>query len=128
MRNDHTTAWTDERGTTAVEFAIIAPAFIIFVVGILYVCMALFLVGSLHYAVEEGARCASVRNGSTQACNDESGIIAYTKSRYYGPSSSPTFTYSLATCGNSVSASVTYVMNLGLTQVSVPISATACFP
>ena len=125
MRNVHTAAWTDERGTTAIEFAIIAPVFISFVVGILYVSMGLFLVGSLHYAVEEGARCASVR---TMVCSDKTTTEAYTKSRYFGPSSSPTFAYAAAACGNSVSASVNYVMNLGLTQVTVPISATACFP
>ena len=128
MTNNRESAWTDERGTTAVEFAIIAPVFISFVVGILYICMGLFLVGSLHYAVEEGARCASVRNSSTQSCKDATGIINYTKSRYFGPSSSPIFTYAAAACGNSVSASITYDMNFVLTKVSVPLSATACFP
>ena len=125
MRSFHMAAWTDERGTTAIEFAIVAPVFISFVVGILYVCMGLFLIGSLHYAVEEGARCASVR---TTVCSDKTTTESYTKSRYFGPSSSPTFTYAAAACGNSVSASVNYVMNLGLTQVTVPLSATACFP
>ena len=48
---------------------------------------------------------------------------------YYGPSSpTPTFTYDAAACGNSVSASVNYVANLMLTNVTIPISASACFP
>jgi Flp pilus assembly protein TadG len=119
------TAWNDERGTTAVEFAIVGPVFIALVVGMLYLCMSLFLVGSLHFAVEEGARCASVR---TSVCSDATTTVAYTKSRYFGPSSSPTFTYAAATCGNSVNASVNYVINLGLKQFTVPITATACFP
>ena len=125
MRDFHTAAWTDEHGTTAIEFAIIAPVFITLVIGILYMCMGLFMVGSLHYAVEEGARCRSVR---TTVCSDKATTEAYTKSRYFWPSSSPTFTYAAAACGNSVSASVNYVMNLGLTQITVPLSATACFP
>jgi Flp pilus assembly protein TadG len=114
----------DERGTTAVEFAIVAPVFIGLLVGMLYICLSLLLVGSLHYAVEEGARCASVR---TTVCADATSTVSYTKSRYFGPSV-PAFTYAAAACGNSVSASINYVMNLGLKQVTVPIAATACFP
>jgi Flp pilus assembly protein TadG len=118
------TAWNDERGTTAVEFAMVAPIFIALVIGILYLCLCLFLIGSLHYAVEEGARCASVR---TTVCKDASTTVAYVQSRYFGPSS-PTFTYAAAACGNSVSGSINYVAQLGLTQFTIPIAATACFP
>ena len=120
----HTNAWGDERGTTAVEFAIVGPLFIALLIGALYLCLTLFLVGSLHYAVEEGARCASVR---TTVCSDEATIVSYAQSRYLGPSS-PTFTYAAAACGNSVSGSINYAIDLGLRQVIVPVTATACFP
>lgn len=124
MRIFQKIAWNDECGTTAVEFAIVSPVFIAFIIGILYLGLCLFLVGSLHYAVEEGARCASVR---TTVCKDASTTVAYAQSRYFGPSS-PTFTYAAAACGSSVSASINYVAQLGLTQFSIPIAATACFP
>jgi Flp pilus assembly protein TadG len=118
--------WNDERGTTAVEFAIVAPVFILLVIGTLYMCIALFTVGSLHYAVEEGARCASVKS---TLCTDASTTLAYTKTHYFGPGTMPTFTYAAATsCGQSVSASLNYTMNLGVSQFTIPISATACFP
>ena len=125
MFNFHATTWrNDERGATAVEFAIVGPIFIALVIGIISLCMCLFAVGSLHYAAEEGARCASVR---TTVCNDASTVVSYAKSRYFGPSS-PKFTYAAATCGNSVSASINYVALLGLTQFTIPVTATACFP
>jgi Flp pilus assembly pilin Flp len=117
--------WNNNRGTTAVEFAVVAPVFIALVVSTFYLCMGLFLVGSLHFAVEEGARCASV---NTSVCSDKSAIKSYTQSHYYGPGSSPTFDYELADCGNSVSASVNYAANLGLATVTIPITARACFP
>jgi len=117
-------AWDDERGTTAVEFAIVSPVFIALLIGILYLCLCLFLIGSLHYAVEEGARCASVR---TTVCKDATTTVAYAQSRYFGPSS-PSFTYAAAACGNSVSGSINYVAQLGLTEFTIPIAATACFP
>jgi Flp pilus assembly protein TadG len=119
--------WSNNRGTSAVEFAMVAPVFIGLVVSLFYLCMGLFLVGSLHYAVEEGARCASLRTGPNQACKNASGIVSYAKSVYFGPSS-PTFTYAATACGNSVSASVNYVANLGLKNVTIPITASSCFP
>jgi Flp pilus assembly protein TadG len=115
----------DQQGTTAVEFAIVAPLLIAVLVGTIMLCIGLFLVGSLHFAVEDGARCASVK---TTTCTDSASIIAYTRSRYYGPDVSPTFTYTVAACGNSVSASVNYSMNVGSRTLVIPISATACFP
>jgi Flp pilus assembly protein TadG len=124
VRNFCTKAWCDARGTTAVEFAIVSPVFIALVVGMMYTALCLFLVGSLHFAVEEGARCASVR---TTVCSDATTTVAYTQSHYFGPSS-PTFTFATPACGKSVSASINYVAQLGLTQFTIPISATACFP
>jgi Flp pilus assembly protein TadG len=125
MRKFHIDAWSDERGTTAIEFAIVGPAFIILIIGIIYLCMALLTVGSLHYAVEDGARCASIR---TAVCSDATTTVAYTQSRYFGPGSAPTFTYGAAACGKSVSGSINYNMDLGFKRVTVPIAATACFP
>lgn len=115
----------DRQGTTAVEFAIIAPVFIALIIGTITLSIGLFLIGSLHYAVEDGARCASVK---TTICSDAATTVAYTQSRYFGPNVSPTFTYAAAACGNSVSASINYSMNVGFRTFLVPISATACFP
>ena len=75
--------------------------------------------------MEDGARCAAVK---ATICPDAATTIAYTQSRYLGPNVSPTFTYAAAACGQSVSASVNYSMNIGLKTFVIPISATACFP
>jgi Flp pilus assembly pilin Flp len=125
MRNRFDLLRRDEQGTTAVEFAIVAPVFIALLVGTLSVCVGLFLIGSLHYAVEEGARCASIK---TTICSDAVTTVAYAQSHYFGPNLTPTFTYAAAACGNSVSASISYSMNVGFRTFVVPISATACFP
>jgi Flp pilus assembly protein TadG len=118
-------AWGGIRGTTAVEFALVAPVLILLIVGIFYLCIALFVAGSMQYAVEEGARCASVR---TSICPNASATIAYAQSRYFARGAAPTFTFAAAPCGNAVSASLKYAMDLGLTSIVVPISATACYP
>ena len=48
----------DDRGTAAVEFAIISTAFIILLMGVSYLAIILFTNVSLHYAVERGIRLA----------------------------------------------------------------------
>lgn len=115
----------DQRGTTAVEFAIVAPVLITLLVGTIALCVGLFLVGSLHFAVEDGARCRSIKTG---ICSDDASTVSYTQSRYFGPNVSPTFTSAAAACGNSVTGTVSYSMDLGLRTLVIPISATACFP
>jgi len=125
VRNRLKSLGLDQQGTTAVEFAIVAPVFIALTVGTLALCVALFLIGSLHYAVQESARCASVK---TTICSDSATTIAYAQSHYFGPNVLPTFTYAAAACGSSVSASISYSMNVGFRTYTIPFSATACFP
>jgi Flp pilus assembly protein TadG len=119
----------NDQGTTAVEFGIVAPVFIALLIGTISLCVALFLIGSLHYAVEEGARCASVKAAcQVNGIPDAAATQTYTQNHYFGPSVSPAFTYAAAACGNSVSGSISYSMNVGFRTFVVPISATACFP
>ncbi len=129
VRNRLKSLRLDRRGTTAVEFAIVAPVFIGLLIGTVSLSVGLFLIGSLHYAVEEGARCASVKAAcQVSGSPDATATIAYTQSRYFGPNGSPTFTYAAAACGNSVSASINYSLDVGLKTFTIPISAKACFP
>jgi Flp pilus assembly protein TadG len=118
-----------DSGATAVEFAIVAPVFLLFLVGTLSVSLLMFTASSLHYAVEEAARCASVK---TSVCTDATATRDYARSHYYGISATPTFTYtppSSAACGgNQVSGAVTYVLETYYDQWSIPLTATACFP
>jgi Flp pilus assembly protein TadG len=124
VRNISVLVFDDARGTTAVEFAIVGPLFIMLVVAIINLCMCLFAIGSLHYAAEEGARCASVR---TTTCTGDTTIISYTKSRYFGPGS-PTFTYAAAACGKAVTGSLDFGIQLVFDKITVPLRSTACFP
>jgi Flp pilus assembly protein TadG len=127
MRLPATGAWHDDRGVAAVEFAMVAPAFIMLAVGTFYLCMCLFLTGSLHYAVEQAARCASIQ---TTVCDTShpTSITDHAQSNYFGPGGTPSFTYTAAACGNRVSATMNYVWSIGLKQFTLPVSATACFP
>ena len=115
----------NKEGTTAVEFAIVSPVFIAMLFGVIGLCITLFLIACLHFAVEDGARCASVK---TTICVDAASTVNYTQSHYMGPNVSPTFSYADAPCGKSVTGTISYSMNLGFQTFAVPISATACYP
>jgi Flp pilus assembly protein TadG len=115
----------DERGASAVEFALVAPFFVLLVLGTIFICIQLFIVGSLEYAVEEGARCASVK---TTICTNSATTVAYTQTKYFGPNVSPVFSYTATACGNSVTGSVNYTVNIGIVHFALPVTASACYP
>ena len=48
----------DQRGATIVETALVLPAFIMLIIGGMYLGLLGFTVAGMHYAVQEGARCS----------------------------------------------------------------------
>lgn len=115
----------DAGGTSAIEFAFVGPVFLLLVIGMMYGCMLLYSMASLHYAVEEGARCASVK---ATVCTDSTSTISYTQTAFNGGAITPTFTYATPTCGKAVTGTATFTFNMGVATWDVPLSATACYP
>lgn len=111
-------------GTAAVEFAFVMPAFLALVVGTLAASILLYSNVSLQKAVEAGARCFSV---SATQCGSASAAQNYAQSQYHGINS-PTFTASTPSCGHQVVGTVTIQIEAVLTNLSLPLSATSCFP
>jgi Flp pilus assembly pilin Flp len=107
----------DEAGATAIEFALVVPALLTLMVGIINISLLGMTSASLHYSVEEGARCASIK----QICPEP-------KERYFAPGPPPVFTLSAAACGSLLSATVTFNLNAVLIRKSIQLSATSCYP
>jgi Flp pilus assembly protein TadG len=117
-----------EDGSSAVELGIILSVFLSMLFGIINVAMVLWTIGSLHYAAQTAARCASVGSSS---CTSASTTEAYALSQYFGLSLGGTnpFVYTPTGCGNTVTASYTYSLVIPLIHTyPVPLSATACSP
>jgi Flp pilus assembly protein TadG len=115
----------DTAGTTAVETALLLPAFIAMILGGIVVGSLGLAVSSLNLAVEDAARCASVK---TTVCTSNTAITDYAKSKYSGPAISPVFTYSTAGCGHTVSATGTYSLNVIPQLMNIPLTAHSCYP
>jgi len=114
----------DESGNEAIEFALVAPVFLVFLFGIVEFGTLAFTQASLHYAVEKYARCAAV-DGRDLPVEDRCGTA---KTAFYAPGTAPTFTTAAQTCGIAVTASVTYSLKVLDIKKSIPLSASACFP
>jgi Flp pilus assembly protein TadG len=117
----------DENGQTAAEFALVLIVFLALVFGTLGLSFAVWANETLQFATEAAARCASV---TPTVCNSQSTVQSYGTSHYSGPNIFPiTFNYSKSgSCGNQVTATATIPLDAVVVDLSVPLSASACFP
>lgn len=112
-------AWNDEQGTSSVEFAMAAPAFVAIVMGTIIGGIMLWTQFGLQYGAKAAARCASI---DPAACSSLTQIQDYAVKHSLGvnpPASA--FSYASVDCGNKVTASYSF-------QSMVTLSAQACFP
>lgn len=122
----------DRRGVAAIEFALLAPAFLMLLIGTMTMGMLFFTASSLHFATEAAARCASVKS---TICNNAATTAAFAASNYFGSNSAVVFTCSgrvcggaAASCGNKVTGTVTVTLDIGLASYPIPLHADACYP
>jgi Flp pilus assembly protein TadG len=114
----------DRGGASAVEFALVLPVFITLLVGGICGANLAFTVNSLHYAVEEAARCASIK---TLVCTNAATTQAYAQSKYMAGGAA-TFAYAPTGCGHTVTGTTVFPFSIATATVDVPVSAAACFP
>jgi len=128
----------DQRGGSAVEFALVVPVFLLLVLSVIYLSLTGFAAVQLHNATQGTARCLAVSANNVASAQSATrcpptwtatDIQTYGFSRYTGPKISPVFTLDgAATCGKKVSGTGTFRLPLGFVNISVPITATSCFP
>ena len=117
-------------GAAAVEFALVFPMFILCVMGIMETGRLYRLWDTVHFAVAEAARCASV---NTTLCGTSAQIAAYAAGNAIGlalpagTTASQIFTVSTAACGTKVTASWPFqYVAVGLFPYSIMVTASAC--
>lgn len=116
----------DERGSSAVEFALLAPVFILLIFGLIDMGAMLWTEFGLQHGVEMAARCASVNQ---TACGSTANIQAFAADQTYGvnPPSS-TFAVTTQACGYQVSASYKFELVTLFGLPAPTLSAQSCFP
>jgi Flp pilus assembly protein TadG len=120
--------WRDQQGASAVEFALIAPVFFLFIFGIIAFGLLFWTQIGLQHGAEMAARCASIN--STLCPNGNPGAITnYAMQQALGLSlPASTFTYSTPACGNQVNASYRFQFLDILNLAPFTLRAQACFP
>ena len=116
-----------EAGTTAVEFAITAPLYLMVAVGILQLSLYLWTVLGLKHAVDMSARCASIAAAN---CIDATATQKYAVTQAYGLSVEPTrFVVARESCGRSVSVAYDYTVEIPMLRtMKLPVNARSCVP
>jgi Flp pilus assembly protein TadG len=121
--------WRAQAGASAVEFAMVVPAFLALTIGALNLCILLYINSTLHFAVDDAARCMSVK---TTVCDTVAHTRTHALATFNFPSLSPTITPTFGTvgsgCGNQVTGAATYRLNAVVTSINVSLSAQSCFP
>lgn len=114
-------------GTSAIEFALVFPVFILMVLGIFEFSRALWTQSLLTYAVQTAARCGAV---DTTNCASTTATIAYAV-QSSAPLTVPNadFTVAIQTCGNRVSVAFPFTFVVPeLLPFNLTLSAQACYP
>lgn len=118
--------WRDDRGTTAIEFGITAPAFFFLLFAIIEGGLLLWTQLGLQHGSEMAARCAGVNK---TLCGNSSAIAAYASQQAYGINP-PSSAFSVATesCGVAVKANYTFNFIIKGLGPKIELTAQSCFP
>lgn len=112
-------------GTSAIEYAIILPVFLVFLLGIMDTGRLIWTYNTLHRATDAAARCASINKTK---CATPAQIKDYAVKAAWGLNvTSSAFTVASLSCGVQVSASSPFkFVTPGLSDLS--LTASSCYP
>jgi Flp pilus assembly protein TadG len=118
----------DTSATTAAEFALVLPVFILLIFGTIGTGIALSAIIQMHFAAEKAARCLAVDISGN--CPN---VDTFAKTYYNGPSMTGLLfqeqtTLPAPACGRLVVATGTYQFFTGLKSSSLALKAQACYP
>ncbi|MBB4366898.1 Flp pilus assembly protein TadG [Bradyrhizobium sp. CIR48] len=118
--------WRDNRAASALEFALTAPVFFLFIFGIIEFGLLFWTQLGMQHGAEMAARCATV---NPTLCPSSNAITSYAAQQAFGLTlPAQTFAFSTPTCGNQVSASYAFQFPQILNLSPLMLTAQACFP
>ncbi len=116
-------------GTTALEYGIILPILLLFILGIIDTGRLIWTYTTLYRATEAAARCGAINANSTiNVCSTTSQIQQAAVNEAWGLTvAASAFTVTTPTCGLRVTANYTFqYYTPGFTTIT--LVPTACFP
>lgn len=119
------------RGAVAIEYALVLPALLLFIFGLVDAGRLLWTYTTLYRATEAAARCAAI---NTTDCGSTAQIQSRAIAEAWGLTvTASNFTVATPSCGVQVQASYEFTFVIpGLETIaplgSITLNATACYP
>jgi Flp pilus assembly protein TadG len=120
----------NNRGATAVEFALMALPVFTLIFGIMQTAWIVWVDNLLHAAVDTAARCGAV-NSTTSPCGGSGSTnMINTATVVFEPvsSSSATFTINSSCGGSGLNGSYNISIGVGGLGVNITVTAKSCYP
>jgi|SRR5690348_9478383 Flp pilus assembly protein TadG len=119
--------WKERRGTAALEFAFLMPAFLVMFLGIMEFGRLLWTQTTLQHAVEAAARYAAINYPS---CSSTSQTQSYAAAEVFGQSvATSAFTLTCGACGTQVKGQVNFAFVVpALFPYTITLNAQSCYP
>ena len=116
----------NNRGTTAVEFALVALPVFLFIFGIMQTGLIVWTDNLLYVSVNTAARCGAV-NSTTPPCSGSgSANMINTANLVFQPMSGATFSNN-SNCTAGTGLVGTYIVSIG-SVVNLTLTAQSCYP
>ncbi len=121
----------NQRGAAAIEFAIILPALLLLVLGIMDTGRLLWTYTTLNSASETAARCYAIQ---ASGCTTPAAVQNYAVTQAWGLTiSASAFSVTTQTCGARVSGTYVFTFVIPWLSVvgnsnSITLTAVACYP
>lgn len=115
----------DRRGAAAIEYAIILPVLLLFMLGVMDTGRLLWSYTTLYRATEAAARCAAI---NTTACGSTGQIQAQASAAAWGMTIAPgAFSVANPACGVQVNGSYDFIYTMpGFSTLT--LTASSCHP
>jgi Flp pilus assembly protein TadG len=123
----------NNRGATAVEFALVILPVLMFIVGIMQVAWVIWADNLLHVAVDTASRCGAISTSKTPPC--ASGNMTTTANVVFAPLSGATWSNNSSCSAGSTGLTGSYTINIlgvGGSQwfegLTLTVNAKSCYP
>jgi Flp pilus assembly pilin Flp len=118
----------NNRGTTAVEFALVALPVLVFILGIMQTAYIVWVDNLMHTSVDAAARCGAVSTSTTLPCYGLGlANMRKTANLVFEPLSGGTFNNNTACSAGSIGLVGTYNVTI-LFVVDLTVIAKSCYP
>lgn len=112
-------------GSAAVELALVLPALLSVMLGIMEFGRLMWTANALHYSVEQAARCAAI---DATTCGTAAQVQTFAAGLAGSGFATTNFTVTTPACGVLVVGNYTYTVAVPLFTQAVALTAQSCYP